>query len=652
MNRFSRNRPTESTGATKRSVSVGRTSMAPGPSRMRSATSISGVGHVRHSSGGMPSNKPLTDSRNLSDKSVKQLCGREIHHFLMQNQYPNQIQVKDLIQGPSSTDFWKVFEFLYRIVDEDFRFEPTDDKPQIFLDSIRTIGYPFNISNSHLKTIGSPHSWPYLLGVLHWMLRPIQAMFDLDAETVLVTEDANQLHQLRWKFIGETYDAFMDGEDDMSSFVERHEDHLKQLIHGPNGGASNLKAELEHLNKKKDVMESEGDPVAEIQKHLDMVEENKCKMQKFMTDKKAYAEKLFTIVATLDAESATLKKQTAQMAEDRKCLQVVYDAQDMTPADLQKINLERGELRQKNKEASKRKEELNEMLGAKQMEIAKIRGETEKIISDFNARVRECRMVPETNENSFGFDLSLSTSTATPEIVGRLKDAMTHVHKALQDRSNNLEVEMLELKQKLEEWEDRLKASHQEHSSKERRLESLDSEYEQRKGDNNSDIESARRHTEDTIKETAELRARLAAFNTTEDEIKETCRKENVKFEHAKKKHSKELDDALGALTRLCHMAIEHKEAVTQRKKDALEGKRTHVERLEKSQDEFEEWRKGFREKMARAKEEMKKHRDESIAAADAAIKEYERFQEECEEESKCDSHVGASENDAMDIDE
>ena len=53
----------------------------------------------------------------------------------------------------------------------------------------------------------------------------------------------------------------------------------------------------------------------------------------------------------------------------------------------QKINLERGELRQKNKDALKRKEELNDMLGAKQMEIAKIRGETEKLINDFNARL-------------------------------------------------------------------------------------------------------------------------------------------------------------------------------------------------------------------------------------------------------------------------
>ena len=71
-------------------------------------------------------------------------------------------------------------------------------------------------------------------------------------------------------------------------------------------------------------------------------------------------------------------------------------------------------------------------------------------------------MVPETNENAFRFDLSLSTSTALPEIEGRLKDALTHVHKALQDKSNNLEVEMLELKQKLEEWDDRLKVNHQE----------------------------------------------------------------------------------------------------------------------------------------------------------------------------------------------
>lgn len=584
----------------------------------------------------------------MSDKAVKLQYGREIHNFLLQNQYPNQIQVKDLVQGPSSTDFWRVFEFLYRIVDEDFRFNPTDDKPQVFLDSIKTIGYPFNISNSHLKTIGSPHSWPYLLGVLHWMLNPIQASFDLNVEGVLVSTEDNPLRSLLWNFICDTYEAFMDGVDHFDPYVAKHAEQLKLIIHGPSGGAANLKAELDHLKRKKADMESEADPVAEVQKLLLHDEEDKYKIQKYNADKKAYAETLNNMVANLDAESIALKKQTAQMTEDRTRLQVIYDAQDMTPADLQKINLERGELRQKNKEVTKRKEELNEILGAKQMEIARCRGETEKLVHDFNARVRECRMVPETNENAFGFDFSLSTSTANPESIARLKDAITHAQKALQDKNNNLEVEMLELKQKLEEWEDRLKASQQELCAKERRLENLDSEYEQRKGDNNAEIESLRRLAEDTSRETAELRARLAAYNTTEGEIKETCRNETLKFEHNKKKHSKELDESLNALTRLCHMAIEHKEAVTKRKKEALEEKTRHFERLQKCHKDYEEWRSTFREKMSQTMEQMKKCRDEAVATADKAIEEYERLLKGCDEAAT--NLTAVTNDDDMDI--
>merc|ERR1712142_420367 len=142
--------------------------------------------------------------------------------------------------------------------------------------------------------------------------------------------------------------------------------------------------------------------------------------------------------------------------------------------------------------------------------------------------------------------------------------------------------ENLELKQKLEEWEDRLKASHQELTTKERRLESLDSDYEQRKSDCGSEIESLRRVAEEVSKETADLRSRLAAFNSTEGENKEICRQEALKFDQVKKKHAKELDDAMNALTRLCHMAIEHKEAVTRRKKEALEEKRLLLNKMDK----------------------------------------------------------------------
>ena len=68
-------------------------------------------------------------------------------------------------------------------------------------------------------------------------------------------------------------------------------------------------------------------------------------------------------------------------------------------------------------------------------------------------------------------------------------------------------------------------------TTKERRLETLDSEYEQRKSENASDIESRRRLVEEASQETALLRNRLAAFNSNQGEIKENCRLETAKLE-------------------------------------------------------------------------------------------------------------------------
>ena len=71
-------------------------------------------------------------------------------------------------------------------------------------------------------------------------------------------------------------------------------------------------------------------------------------------------------------------------------------------------------------------------------------------------------------------------------------------------------------------------------TTKERRLETLDSEYEQRKSENASDIESRRRLAEEASQETALLRNRLAAFNSNQGEIKENCRLETAKLEQVK----------------------------------------------------------------------------------------------------------------------
>ena len=62
----------------------------------------------------------------------------------------------------------------------------------------------------------------------------------------------------------------------------------------------------------------------------------------------------------------------------------------------------------------------------------------------------------------------------------------------------------------------------------------------------------------------------------------------------------------MNALTRICHMAIEHKEAVTQRKKEALAEKRQIVDKMEKHMRDYEVWRKTFKTQIDDARAELK----------------------------------------------
>ena len=66
------------------------------------------------------------------------------------------------------------------------------------------------------------------------------------------------------------------------------------------------------------------------------------------------------------------------------------------------------------------------------------------------------------------------------------------------------------------------------------------------------------------------------------------------------------MDDAMNALTRLCHMAIEHKEAVTRRKKEALEEKRLLLNKMDKYLRDYDVWRTELKSQMDEATRALK----------------------------------------------
>lgn len=120
----------------------------------------------------------MKDPRPLKDRNYQKRCRDDIAEFLEQRGYPMILQERTLT-NPTTKDFQDIFKYIFAVFDGkpaaglsavNKKFE--DEVPIL----LRSAGYPFaaDISKSHLQAIGAQHSWPGMLGMLHWFIQAIK----------------------------------------------------------------------------------------------------------------------------------------------------------------------------------------------------------------------------------------------------------------------------------------------------------------------------------------------------------------------------------------------------------------------------------------------------------------------------------------------
>jgi kinetochore protein NDC80 len=114
-----------------------------------------------------------------TDKATLQAYQNDIYEFLTEHGYQDVLTPKTLIQ-PTGKDFQSIFRFIYSIYDPSQRVwnkKLEDDVPLL----LKAAGYPFAsaISKSHLQTIGTKHSWPNMLAMLHWFVTSVKVRRDI-----------------------------------------------------------------------------------------------------------------------------------------------------------------------------------------------------------------------------------------------------------------------------------------------------------------------------------------------------------------------------------------------------------------------------------------------------------------------------------------
>lgn len=122
-----------------------------------------------------PSSQIFKDTRPLRDRQFQSKMRQDIFVFLQSAGFDIAPTTLTNIQGK---EYRTIFEFLVRDLDPGYplsggRFEDE------FAPALKAFRYPYahNLDNKWLAAPASMHSWPPLLGVLHWLVEMCKASY-------------------------------------------------------------------------------------------------------------------------------------------------------------------------------------------------------------------------------------------------------------------------------------------------------------------------------------------------------------------------------------------------------------------------------------------------------------------------------------------
>lgn len=115
------------------------------------------------------SSQTIKDTRPLREKPFQTKMRGDIYSWLQSTGYEISMQTLVNITGK---DFRIIFQHLVELIDPWHPFDPKVRFEDEFLPALKALRYPF-VAQMDVKWLAAPasmHSWPSLLGMLHWLV--------------------------------------------------------------------------------------------------------------------------------------------------------------------------------------------------------------------------------------------------------------------------------------------------------------------------------------------------------------------------------------------------------------------------------------------------------------------------------------------------
>ncbi|XP_023137923.1 kinetochore protein NDC80 homolog isoform X1 [Amphiprion ocellaris] len=384
----------------------------------------SGAGMPRNSiMSGFGGTEKIKDARPLHDKSFVQQCIRQLHEFLTEQGYPGTLSSKTL-QSPSTKEFVKMFEFIYRQLDPTFEM-PNSKVEEEIPALLKALRYPFVLSKSSMYSVGAPHTWPQALAALVWLIDTVKINWSLMKQDLLFSdfcedsdsiEEGAEYNKLFLDYTAETYSKFMQGDDTFEEEDEAFLTKLKKLYNVDEAMLVSMEEKHRMLSKEVEQLEKESQTDRLMTKRMEKMklQADLKKLQSYRSSLETFEANLEKKASELDDELDTTVSHLETLKHERNELQHLLQNQKFTPADVERINREKRELQQTISSLSKSLEDAEQHKWNEEIAFAKAKEKAELKLAEYHKLARKLKLIPQSAENACGHDFEIRPSECGP----------------------------------------------------------------------------------------------------------------------------------------------------------------------------------------------------------------------------------------------
>lgn len=463
----------------------------------------------------------LKDTRPLTNRTYQKQMIEDILEFLNETGYPHAISAK-VLSAPTTKEFLRVFEHLYSLVNADFQMDKKyeEEVPRI----LKSLGYPFTLSKSAMFAIGSLHTWPSILGALHWMVECIRMINLIDVEEILFPNDDDGWERIFFEFNTQTYADYLSGIDDHTEAKQQLEQTLL------------LKAGYteEELNALKDEVECFEQQICSLENDAD-VYEAAVKQKELLEEKLAQHE---VKLHEYDKKDASITQQREQL--ENQAREAGMDLPTLgDPSHQEETKYKSSEVKQQLERYNVEKERLEQQNNEKEMKYSKLYDQSLAVYNQYNDLAKILSVNPiiskfvGDNGLELYYDHNQKDSTKLKhEVKDNLKHLLFQVRNYAKEQRYGVDAENITLEEKYEKQSQLyLEKEHEALQLKTKLLslektrgthsEGLDTDYEHQKNElqHRQDVlESGLQHIKQTLDtEMAELQKLKSEVNEADD---------------------------------------------------------------------------------------------------------------------------------------